>query len=221
MPSSFNYFGVKVTWLCQSGFLLQFKEKNIYIDPFKAPQDAPTADLIIITHEHYDHCDPTTIGRIVGPETRIVASYSCLQKLSMFSQLTSFVHPGDYPSAKGFYLKTLAAYNPAKQFHPKGKGMGVVIPINNRNFYHAGDTDFVPEMGWLKDIDVAMLPIGGTYTMDMEQAAKAANTIKPKVVIPMHYNKDDDTKADPEQLRARLDASIKLEVLEPKVTEWD
>jgi len=220
MPtSSFNYFGVNVTWLCQSGFLLQFKEKNVYIDPYKAPEDAPTADLIIVTHEHYDHCDPTTIGRLVGPETRIVASHSCQRKLSMFSQLTSFVHPGDYPSSKYFYLKTIAAYNPSKSFHPRGNGMGVVIPINNRNFYHAGDTDFIPEMGWLKDIDVAFLPIGGKFTMDVEQAAKAANTIKPKVVIPMHYNSKDDIQADPEQMRAKLAEGIKLEILEQAVAE--
>ncbi|MFA5247221.1 MAG: MBL fold metallo-hydrolase [Candidatus Micrarchaeia archaeon] len=220
MPtSSFSYFGVKVTWLCQSGFLFQFKEKNVYIDPYKAPEDAPTADLIVITHEHYDHCDPTTIGRIVGNDTRIIATQACQRKLTMFSQLTSFVRPGDYPSAKGFYLKTLAAYNPAKEFHPKGNGMGVVIPINNRNFYHAGDTDVIPEMSWLKDIDVAFLPIGGTYTMDVEQAAKAANNIKPKVVVPMHYNSKDDIKAEPEALRAKLDASIKLEILEPAMQE--
>jgi L-ascorbate metabolism protein UlaG (beta-lactamase superfamily) len=97
--------------------------------------------------------------------------------------------------------------------------MGVVIPINGRNFYHAGDTDFVPEMGWLKDIDVAFLPIGGTYTMDVEAAAKAANTIKPKVVIPMHYNSKDDTRADPEQMRQKLAEGIKLEILEPMIAE--
>jgi L-ascorbate metabolism protein UlaG (beta-lactamase superfamily) len=219
MPSSFDYFGVKATWLCQSGFLLSFKEKNVYIDPYRVPEDTPTADLIVITHEHGDHCNPTTIGRLVGNETRIVAAHTCQQKLSMFSQLTSFVHPGDYPSAKYFYLKTIAAYNPAKPFHPRGNGMGVVIPINNRNFYHAGDTDFVPEMSWLKSIDVAFLPIGGKFTMDVEQAAKAANTIKPKVVIPMHFEKDGDIKADPEELRGKLDAGIKLEVLEPAVAE--
>ncbi len=219
MPSSFDYFGVKVTWLCQSGFLFEFEEKKVYVDPYKAPQDAPTADLIVITHEHGDHCNPTMIGRLIGNETRIVASHACQQKLSMFSQLTSFVHPGDYPSAKGFYLKTIAAYNPAKPFHPKGNGMGVVIPINGKNFYHAGDTDFVPEMGWLKDIDVAFLPIGGKFTMDVEAAAKAANTIKPKALVPMHFEPEGDIKADPEQLRAKLDASIKLEILEPKIVE--
>lgn len=219
MPSSIDLFGVKVTWLCRSGFLLEFKEKKVYIDPYKAPQDAPTADLIIITHEHYDHCSPTTIARIVGKDTRIVASHSCQRKLPMFSQLASFVHPGDYPSAKGFYLKTIAAYNPAKQFHPKGNGMGVVIPINGRNFYHAGDTDFVPEMASLQNIDVAFLPIGGTYTMDVEAAAKAANSFKPKVLVPMHYGKEGDIKADPELLRTKLDSSIKLEVLGPLLKE--
>jgi L-ascorbate metabolism protein UlaG (beta-lactamase superfamily) len=217
MASSVELFGVKVTWLCRSGFLLEFGGKKIYIDPYKVPSGAATADLIIVTHEHYDHCDPTNIGRIVGKDTRIVAAQPCQRKLQMFSQLATFVRPGDYPSAKGFYLKTIPAYNPSKQFHPKGNGMGVVIPINGKNFYHAGDTDFVPEMASLKDIGVAFLPIGGKYTMDVEEAAKAANAFKPRAVIPMHYDNEGEIRAEPEKLRARLDSSIKLEILEPEI----
>lgn len=216
MPDSFcNLFGAKITWLYHAGFLLEANGKTVFIDPFKIPQNSPQGDLILVTHEHFDHCDPTVISQIVGPETRIVAPESAAKKLHMFHDKLAVIREGDAPSQRGFYLKTVPAYNPAKSFHPRGLGVGYVITVDGKNFYHAGDTDYTAEMTKLKGIDVAMLPIGGTYTMNIDGAAAAANAFKPKTLIPMHYNSLDGLQADPQALAAKLEQEIRLVILDP------
>lgn len=220
MASTFEYNGVQITWLFQSGFLLEGKGKRVYFDPMKVPDGAREADAIFITHDHFDHCDPSMVGRVVGGDTRIIAPDKAARKLNMFSDKLVRVREGDGPSARGIYVRTVPSYNSDKTFHPRGSGLGYVISFGGSNFYHAGDTDFVPEMAGLRDISVAFLPIGGTYTMDLDAAAKAANSFKPKVLIPMHYNCiGDEPRIDATALASKLDPAIKLVVLEPLIKE--
>jgi L-ascorbate metabolism protein UlaG (beta-lactamase superfamily) len=117
-------------------------------------------------------------------ESLIIAPQSCLSKIS---GNVKKIEEGEKIEVKGVIIEAFPAYNLNKQFHPKGKGVGYIITLNNKRIYHAGDTDFIPEMKNLKNIDIALIPVGGTYTMDAEEAAEAVNSFKPKVAIPMHY----------------------------------
>ena len=179
-----------IKWLGHASFKLT-GEKTIYIDPFKMTETEP-ADIILLTHEHFDHCSPEDIKKIQAEKTVIVCPENCAAKLSGNIKT---IKPGESIDVEGIKIEAIPSYNidkfrePGVPFHPKDlNGIGCIITINNKRIYHAGDTDFIPEMKDLKDIDVALLPVGGTYTMNAEEAAEAANTIKPKLAIPMHYS---------------------------------
>lgn len=207
-----------ITWLGHASFKIVDKVtcKVIYCDPWKlkntdAAEDK--ADLILVSHPHFDHFSPEDIKKILKPETVIV---SVKEVAEQFPKNTKVIFPGqkilvklntsNTLSSAGketatqkeavIEIEAIAAYNPAKQFHPRQNNWnGYIFSANNLRIYHAGDTDATPEMLSLKDrkkddekgIDIALLPIGGTYTMSAEEAADAANTFKPRLAIPMHY----------------------------------
>jgi L-ascorbate metabolism protein UlaG (beta-lactamase superfamily) len=156
----------------------------VYVDPFKLPAGAPPADLILITHEHSDHCSPADVAAIRGPATVVVATAAAAAKLP--PQVT-LIAPGEAKTAAGVALRAVPAYNTDKKFHPKAAAMvGFVFTVGGVTYYHAGDTDHIPEMAGLAP-DVALLPVSGTYVMTAEQAAEATRAIRPKVAVPMHY----------------------------------
>ena len=160
----------------------------IYIDPFNLPDNSETADVIFITHEHHDHLSPEDIKKIAAQNTAIVATPACEEKLVGFdAEKIIYVKPGDNLEIKNIKVEVAPAYNinkfrsPGVPFHPKEHGkVGYVLEIEKVRIYQAGDTDNIPEMRNLKNIDIALLPISGTYTMTVEEAAEAANLIKPK-----------------------------------------
>lgn len=206
-----NYEGVDITWYGHATFLLSGSVK-VYTDPYVLSGPTPAADIVCITHDHYDHCDPAKVNRIRKASTVIVTTRSAAAKLSGDVQV---IEPGDTINVKGVGIEAVHAYNPSKPFHPKGSGVGFIITLDGVRIYHAGDTEFVPEMRNIK-CDVALLPIGGTYTMDVDQAITAALVIRPKLVIPMHYGTLPETKADPNEYKRRIelkDPSIKVAVL--------
>ncbi len=179
---SFSYKDVTVKWLGHSGFEIT-GAKKIYIDPYKTGTNG-TADLILITHGHPDHCDAASVKQLQKKETQIFSTTDCINNLT---GLINLLRPGEsvtYPD--GVKIEAVQAYNIDKPYHQKGEGIGFLITMDNVTIYHAGDTDFVPEMP--RGVDIALLPIGGTYTMGVDEAAEAAKTINPKVVVPMHYN---------------------------------
>ena len=165
----------------------------IYTDPFKvAGRDE--ADVVLLSHEHFDHLSLEDLNKVIFPGTTIVASTLCRGGLKGVQvKDTRFLDPGGKITVGKVEIEAVPAYNvnkfrePGKVFHPKGEsGLGFVITMDGTRVYFAGDTDFIPEM---KDIavDIALLPVSGTYVMTPEEAAEAALAIHPKIAVPMHY----------------------------------
>ncbi len=212
-PDRFSYKGITVKWLGHAGFEI-LGSKKIYVDPYNV--SAGAADFILLTHSHYDHCDKPTIQRLQGNATEIIGAVDCIKTLSGH---TYSLRPGEaitYPY--GLKIEAVQAYNVNSAYHPKGTGIGFLITMDNVTIYHAGDTDLIPEMSSLRGIDVALLPIGGSTTMDAGQAAEAANAINPKVAIPMHYNSEalgiSGFDADPKKLAELLEGTgIEIKIL--------
>ncbi len=174
-----------IHWLGHSSFRIEDSAVQIYIDPWKLPTATPKADIIFITHGHYDHFSKDDIAKIQKPSTIIVAPSDVAAQVK--GNVVA-VEPGkDYVVGK-LKVHTVPAYNINKNFHPKANHwVGYVITLTSgQKIYHAGDTDAIPEMKSLV-VDVAMMPCGGTYTMTAEEMAEAANSFMPKVLIPMHY----------------------------------
>ncbi len=172
-----------IFWLGHDSFRLQ-GEKTVYIDPWKLAPGAEKADVILVTHEHRDHCSSDDITSIQRDDTVIVAPESVAQKLG---GKVVVVKPGDRLSAAGIALEIVPAYNPNKQFHPRSAGhVGYIVTLGGKRIYHSGDTDLIPEMAQIQ-CDIALLPVSGKYVMNAAEAAEAANTLKPALAIPMHY----------------------------------
>ncbi len=195
-----------ITWLGHAGFKLN-GEKTVYIDPFKIKETEP-ADIIIVTHEHFDHLSPEDIKKIQTGKTVIITTPDCYSKISGNVKTIS---PGQTLNVDGIKIEAVPAYNSNKDFHPKAKNwMGVIVTINGKRIYHSGDTDNIPEMSALKDIDVALLPVSGTYVMTAEEAAQAANRIMPKIAIPMHYGSIVGTNADAEKFKKLCKCRVEI-----------
>jgi L-ascorbate metabolism protein UlaG (beta-lactamase superfamily) len=204
-----------IRWLGQSAILLE-DGKNIYIDPFDLGEGLPPADIILITHDHFDHLSPADIAKIIKPTTVVVTVPAALARLPKEGVVRT-VKPGDTLTVEGVLIEAVPAYNIGKQFHPKEKGyVGFIIHSGARSIYHAGDTDLIPEMKDFK-VDVALLPVGGTYTMTASEAAKAANIIKPKVAIPMHYGSVVGSPGDAQTFKA--EAKVPVVIMEPEAKQ--
>lgn len=201
---------VKLDWLGHSSFKITNK-KVIYIDPYNVPPDEK-ADIILITHGHSDHCSLEDIKGIVKDGTIILIPPDCQSKLSDIQGIDiHLVKPGKKIGAFGIIVEAVPAYNLNKNFHEKSnEWVGYIINTDGKRIYHAGDTDFIPEMKELKEIDVALLPVGGTYTMDAKEAAEAANTIKPKLAIPMHYGSIVGSEEDAKKFKELCNVEVEI-----------
>ena len=180
---------------------------TVYVDPWKLAAGAPKADIVLITHEHSDHFSPEDIAKVARPETVFVAPPSVAPKLKGDVHT---VRPGDSLTLRGVSIRAVPAYNIGKQFHPMAAGhVGYIILTGGRTIYVAGDTDRIPEMAGLK-VDVAMLPVGGKYTMTGDEAAEAANAIKPKVAVPLHYGSVIGSRADAERFKRLCKVPVEI-----------
>jgi len=167
--------------------------KVIYTDPFKVTE-ADEADIVLISHEHFDHLSLEDLQKVTSPRTTIVASVSCKSGLKKVkAKETKFLEPGGKLSVGKVEIEAFPAYNvnkfraPGQVFHPKeDKKLGFVFQLDGTRVYFAGDTDLIPEMKSIQ-CDIALLPVSGTYVMTAEEAAQAAEVIKPKIAVPMHY----------------------------------
>jgi len=179
-----------VHWLGHDCFRIE-NDKTIYIDPYELKGKPPKADLVLITHDHFDHFSPDDVAKVAKDDTVIVTIAAVAKRLKGDVRV---VKPGDSLTVLGIPIETVAAYNvnkfrsPGVPFHPKESGhVGFIITVEGQRIYHAGDTDVIPEMDDI-EADIALLPVGGTYTMTADEAAQAANRIKPEVAIPMHHS---------------------------------
>jgi L-ascorbate metabolism protein UlaG (beta-lactamase superfamily) len=200
---------IELEWLGHSCFKIR-GSKLIYTDPYRI-RDSETADIILISHEHYDHCSPEDVAKIQGGSTLIITSEDCADK---FEGEVKAVKPWDKVEVDDVTIQAVPAYNMDKDFHPKNKGwLGFIIDIGGQKIYHAGDTDVIPEMDKIK-VDIAMLPVGGTYTMTAGQAAEAVEKLEPVYVVPMHYGSIVGSKEDAEELK-RLCPQCEVIIFEP------
>lgn len=197
----------KIHWLGHDGFRID-SEKIIYFDPYQIKTAVP-ADIIFISHEHFDHCSEEDVRKIQKPDTVIVTDAVTAKKLKGTIRV---VKPGDMMTVDTISVEVVPSYNTNKNFHPKSSGMlGFVVTVEGVRIYHAGDADFIPEMSSVKT-DIALLPVSGTYVMTADEAVQAALAIKPQVAIPMHYNaivgSEKDAQLFAEKLRGKIDVVI-------------
>jgi L-ascorbate metabolism protein UlaG (beta-lactamase superfamily) len=167
------------------------------------PEPMEKADLILITHGDLDHMNPATIERLRGEQTRVLAPPPCASSLGAYADPVS---EGDELTVAGVGITVVPAYNTPEgrstsKRHLRGESVGYVIGVGGKRLYHAGDTDLIPEMNELGDLDMAFLPIGGTYTMDIDEAVEAALRVKPTIAVPMHTRQ----QADPHEFVRRLE----------------
>jgi len=198
----------KIHWLGHDGFRID-SGKVIYFDPYQIKSAVP-ADIIFISHDHFDHCSEDDIKKIQTKDTVIVTDAATAKKLKGSIRV---VKPGDNLTVGNIAVEVVPSYNTNKTFHPKTSGMlGFIVTIEGVRIYHAGDTDFIPEMSSIKT-DIALLPVSGTYVMTAEEAVQAALAIKPAVAIPMHFNAIVGSEKDAALFKEKLAGKIEVVVL--------
>lgn len=197
----------KIHWLGHASIRIE-GDKTIYIDPWKLKTDKPPADIILITHSHYDHCSKNDVDRIRKEETVILATPDCRDALP----------PGFHPVAPGMEetvddiaIRTVPAYNIGKSFHPRANDwVGYIIEMGGEQIYVTGDTDHIPEMDDIT-ADILIMPVGGTYTMTADEAARAAKLINPRLAIPIHFGSIVGSRIDAEEFKKL--AGVPVEIL--------
>jgi L-ascorbate metabolism protein UlaG (beta-lactamase superfamily) len=222
MTRAYNYRNLTIRWLGHDGFLLTIPDCTVCIDPFRTATGTP-ADILLITHEHFDHLSIEDCRKFIGKSTKIICPESCRPALEPHGEVI-VVEPGDAINVGTTHIRVLPAYNTNKYrdaaknivFHPREDGKaGYLLTMGKTTVYHAGDTDFTPEVSSVR-CDIALLPVSGTYVMTAEEAAQAARAIVPKVAIPMHYGSIVGSVEDANKFKELLkDSPISVEILEP------
>ncbi len=198
-----------IFWLGHDGFMIKADDKIVTIDPYQVARVEP-ADILLITHAHYDHCSPEDVAKLQIDSTVIVTEPESADQLSGDIRI---VKPGDAIEVNGTKIEAVAAYNTNKKFHPKAKNwLGFIVTLGGSRIYHAGDTDLIEEMVDL-NVDIALLPVSGTYVMTAEEAIEAAKLIKPKIAIPMHYDSLVGSEADAKAFARGLEGICEVKLI--------
>lgn len=200
----------------QNSIRIKDRGRNIYFDPFQMKEDPHDADFIFITHDHYDHFSPEDIMKVAGSDTVLIVPEKMAGKaageVAGLAERMITVKPGIYREVDGLEFETIPSYNILKPFHPKNAGwVGYILHIDGRRIYIAGDTDATKEAKAVK-CDIALVPIGGTYTMDVKKAAELINTLRPDVAIPTHYGSIVGNPSDGEAFAELVKAPVKVEL---------
>lgn len=214
----FEYNDIGIIWTGHAGFKINYENMKIYIDPYKLSKKHESvfdADIVLITHNHFDHLSIEDLKNIVNETTIIVSAQECLSQLKNLNVKESTgIDPRDSVKVNNLKIETVPAYNLDKEFHPKNdKKIGFIVEFGNDRLYHVGDSDMIPEM---KDTNstIALVPVSGTYVMTAEEASKAINElINPKIAIPMHYGTIVGNKEDAIRF-SELVTVCKTEILE-------
>lgn len=202
---------MEIKWLGHASWKIKTGGKTIYIDPYEGEYDEK-ADLVLSTHHHDDHCKPDKIALVNQDTTEIIATEECGKKLGV--EVIS-LRPGDATKIDDVLIEAVEAYNykrfrsPGNPFHPKGIGVGYLVKAEGKTIYHTGDTDFIDEMKELSDIDLMLVPSGGTYTMDNPEAAEATIAVNPKKAVPMHIW-DTDPKEYKKMVEKGCDTKVNM-----------
>lgn len=213
---------VAVDWLGHSAFRVKDAGLTVYLDPYQLPRGLEPADLILVTHEHFDHCSPQDLAALRKDDTKVVAPAVAASCASRGGEVVE-ISPGSIIEVRGVRIRGVPAYNvnkfrsPGRVFHPKEDGrVGFVLEIGGVKIYHAGDTDNIPEMAELAGlgIDVALLPVSGVYVMTPEEAVEAVKTIKPKMAVPMHYGAIVGSMREAERFKELASSITEVVVLE-------
>jgi L-ascorbate metabolism protein UlaG (beta-lactamase superfamily) len=219
-----DYNGIKFSWMGHDGFRIvgdndNGDNKTIYIDPYQvAPShhDKNDADILLISHNHFDHLSMNDLKHVISKRTSIIAAQECIEQLKGLDvKEIKGVRPGDKLVVQNIPVEIVPAYNVNKKFHPKDDNkVGFIFALSNQRIYHTGDTDIIPEMKSTTP-DIAFVPVSGTYVMTAEEAAQAVNEIiKPtKLAIPMHYGAIIGTQKDAE-IFTELAKICKAKILE-------
>jgi len=205
---------LKITFLGHASLRLTFGGKEIYIDPFSRMADyskLPKADVIFITHEHGDHLDPNAVAAVRTAKTVMVLTAACAQQITGGIVMKN----GDKQTVEGISVEAVPAYNlvhkreNGQPFHPQGLGNGYILTFGDKRVYIAGDTENIPEMKSLRDIDCAFLPMNIPYTMTPEMVADGAKAFRPRIVYPYHYGETDVSKLE-SLLRAEKGITVRV-----------
>jgi len=217
-----SYQGANITALGHDGFRIDYTEPalSFAFDPYDLHGETEPVDYVFVSHPHFDHCDVSSIRKLLGPKTRIVAPECCRSELQEFGDQVDLYAGKDKVITDKLTYWAIPAYNvnkfrtPTEVFHPQELGgVGFVVEVSKTRFYHAGDTDFIPEMETIKKIDVAFLPISGTFVMTLDEAIKATELIEPDLAVPMHYGKILGSVAEANRFQNLLHDKTKVAVL--------
>ncbi len=207
-----------LVWLGHDGFCLDAGGKIIYFDPFRLSGNLKAADIILVSHEHYDHCSPGDITKLLKPATIVITEPMAAAKLQDGLDIR-IMRPGEHLRVGDMMVEAVPAYNTNKKFHPRENNwLGFVIDIAGVKIYHAGDTDYIPEMKAI-DADIALLPVSGIYVMTPREAACAAIDIKPQEVIPMHYGSLVGDPTDGHEFKQALAGRIRVELINNELVD--
>ena len=205
---------MKIEVLCHSSIRIEGEEKTVYIDPYRIKEEIMDADLILITHSHYDHCSEDDINKVKKDGTKVFVTNDLMDKaleLGFEEENITVVMPNNSYKELNIEIDTIPSYNINKQFHPKENNwVGYILKLEGKKVYIAGDTDITEENKNV-ECDIALVPVGGTYTPDYKEAAELVN-IKPEVAIPMHYGELVGTKEDAERFSKLINSNIEAEV---------
>lgn len=206
---------MKIEVLCHSSIKIEGEDKIIYLDPFRIKEETKDADVIFITHSHYDHFSEEDINKVKNDNTKIVVTNDLIDKaigLGFREENIIIVIPNNSYNVLGIQINTIPAYNINKPFHPKENNwVGYILTLEEKRIYVAGDTDITEEN---KDIkcEIALIPVGGTYTTDYKEAAELVNIINPIIVIPMHYAELVGTKEDASKFSKIVNSNIQVDI---------
>jgi L-ascorbate metabolism protein UlaG (beta-lactamase superfamily) len=206
-----------IDWLGHAGFRIRVGRAVVYIDPYRVPEGSPPADLILVTHGHYDHFSPQDVERLSTRSTWLIGPAAVAERVS--GQVHS-IAPGELIEdelVRGVHVGAVAAYNTSKRdaegrvFHPREAGwVGYELSLRGERLYHSGDTDVIPEMDSVTGVDVALLPVSGVYVMTAEEAAEAARRIQPRVAVPMNWGAHIGTERDARTFADKAPVEVRI-----------